>query len=403
MEIVLGTLEFGEIGGAATYLLTVAGQLQLLGHEVTIFAEDTGELARVAEDRGIRVVSSEEALPRECDAVYAQDAATAYLLAERYPARPQALCMHTGGSQFDRWLPPQVPGVVHAVVALTDRMEKRANALAHRVEVVRLRQPVDMARFAPRAAIRQSPREVLLLGNYLSGDRRRLVLCACQEASLNCSELGRYADRSSPTPEVEINQADIVIAHGRSILEAMACGRAAFVYDHAGGDGWVTPSNYAELEAWNFAFPTGERRVFPDQLTERLLGYRAAMGSANLDLARMHHSASRHAEELVALFERLAPGRPAEEAPLRELARMVRVQWQTETRALGAAHEARLLFSRLEAAETELAAAERRTAEADARYQALLRTPWQRLGGVLHRARGRLGAAARGRRAGRQR
>ena len=309
MEIVLGTLEFGEIGGAATYLLTVAGQLQLLGHEVTIFAEDKGELARVAEDRGIRVVSSEEALPRECDAVYAQDAATAYLLAERYPGRPQALCMHTGGSQFDRWLPPQVPGVVHAVVALTDRMEKRANALAHRVEVVRLRQPVDMARFAPRAAIRQSPREVLLLGNYLSGDRRRLVLSACQEASLNCSELGRYADRSSPTPEVEINQADIVIAHGRSILEAMACGRAAFVYDHAGGDGWVTPSNYAELEAWNFAFPTSESRVPPEELTANLLGYRAAMGSANLDLARMHHSASRHAEELVALFERLAPGR----------------------------------------------------------------------------------------------
>src|SRR5437867_1359639 len=100
MEIVLGTIEFGTIGGAATYLLTVAGQLQLLGHEVTVFANEVGEMARSAEDRGVRVVSSEDALPPTCDVVYAQDTATAYLLAARYPGRPQALCMHSGGSQF---------------------------------------------------------------------------------------------------------------------------------------------------------------------------------------------------------------------------------------------------------------------------------------------------------------
>ena len=38
MRIVLGTLEFGAIGGAGTYSLTVAIELQSLGHEVTIFA-----------------------------------------------------------------------------------------------------------------------------------------------------------------------------------------------------------------------------------------------------------------------------------------------------------------------------------------------------------------------------
>src|SRR5262249_31127676 len=281
MEIVLGTMEFGAIGGAATYLLTVAGQLQLLGHEVTVFAGETGDLARRAEDGGIRVVSSEDALPDDCDVLYAQDAGSAYLLADRFPGRPQAICMHTGGSQFDRWLPPQVPGVVQAVVVLNDRLVRRANALAHRAEVVRLRQPVDMARFAPRAAIRESARDVLLLGNYLSGDRRELVLRACADASLECSELGRYGERSSAEPEVEINQADIVIGHGRSIVEAMACGRAAFVYDHVGGDGWVTPHNYDTLEALNFAYPTSGARGSAEGLAGRLLGYRASMGSTD--------------------------------------------------------------------------------------------------------------------------
>ena len=406
MEIVLGTLEFGAIGGAATYLMTVAGQLQLLGHEVTVFAGDVGELARVAEERGVRVVSSEDALPADSDVVYAQDAATAYLLADRYPDRPQALCMHTGGSQFDRWLPPQIPGVVEAVVVLNDRLARRAAALAHRAEVVRLRQPVDLARFAPRAAIRDAPRDVLLLGNYLSGDRRRLVLRACEEAALECVELGRYGARSSASPEVEINQVDIVMGHGRSILEAMACGRAAFVYDHAGGDGWVTPSNYSELEAWNFAYPTRDARLSPESLAGRLGEYRAAMGSTNQDLAQMHHSASRHAEALVELFERLEPKRPAVDAPLRELARLVRSQWSTESRALGAAHEARLLSARLHRAEVSAAEAEARVAEAEgarreavARYEALVRTPWQRLGSALARALERVRTVARNRQA----
>jgi hypothetical protein len=372
MEIVLGTLEFGAIGGAATYTLTVAGELQLLGHEVTIFAAETGELAREAEDRGIRVASGEAALPSDCDVIYAQDRATAYLLAERFPGRPQALCMHSGSSELDRWQPPQLAGIVGAVVVLHDRLARRAAAFAQREEIVRLRQPVDLARFAPRAAIGESPRRVLLLGNNLSGDRRRQVLRACEETALECMELGRYAPESSLTSEQAMNQVDIVIGSGRSVVEAMACGRAAFVYDALGGDGWVTLESYPALEGINFAHATGNGAlVTPESLTGRLRDYRQSMGSVNLDLARVHHSASRHSEELVALFERLEPGTPPANTPLRELARMSRVQWQAESRALGATHEARLLSSRLQAAEARAAAAE-------AHLESLRSAPWYR-------------------------
>lgn len=364
MEIVLGTLEFGAIGGVATYTLTVAGELQLLGHEVTIFAGETGDLAGVAEERGIRVASGEDALPPDCDVIYAQDRPTAYLLADHFPGRPQALCMHSGSSELDRWQPPQLPGIVGAVVVLHDRLARRAEAFAQREEVVRLRQPVDLARFAPRGEIGESPSRVLLLGNNLSVDRRQRVLDACEEASLECIERGRYGSRSTLAPEQEINQVDIVIGSGRSIVEAMACARAAFVYDHLGGDGWVTPDSYDALEAINFAHATGNGAgVTPESLIGRLREYRQSMGSVNVDLARVHHAASRHAEELIGLFERLEPGRPPPNTPLRELARMSRVQWQAESRALGSSHEARLLSSRLQAAESRAEAAENRLQE----------------------------------------
>jgi len=359
VEIILGTLEFGAIGGAATYLTTVAGQLQQLGHEVTIYTEEAGDLAREVEQRGIRVAVGEGALPDDCEALYTQDGPSAYLLADRFPERAQAFCMHAGPSEFTRWLPPQLPGVVGAVVVLHQRMAQQAAALAECKEIVRLRQPVELTRFAPRAAIAESPRRVLLLGNYLTGERRAVVLRACEQAELDVTEVGRYGERSSLTPEQEINLVDIVIGEGRTIVEAMACGRAAFVYGQMGGDGWVTPETYPELEAINFAGATADDSlVAPEDLTARLREYRASMGSANRDLARLHHSASRHTEQLVELFERLTPGRPPADAPLRELARMARAQWQAESRALGAAHEARLLSSRLHEAEARAATAE---------------------------------------------
>jgi hypothetical protein len=372
MRIVLGTLEFGAIGGAGTYALTVAVELQSLGHEVTIFAEETGELARVAEDRGVRVAAGERALPGDCDVVYAQDRATAYLLADRFPGTPQAICMHSGSSVLDRWQPPQLPGIVGAVVVLHERLAKRAAAFAERPEIVRLRQPVDLARFAPRGPIGETPKRVLLLGNNLSVDRRDGVLAAIDQLGLECVELGRYGNRTTPTPEHEINQVDIVIGSGRSIVEAMACARAAFVYDYLGGDGWVTRESYEALEAINFAHATSDdAMVTPEALADRLREYRQSMGSVNLDLARMHHSAAQHAEELVAVFERLAPTASPDGAPLREFARMSRVQWQTESRALGLSHEARLLASRAQAAETRADAAEKH-------LEALRMAPWYR-------------------------
>jgi len=38
-----------------------------------------------------------------------------------------------------------------------------------------------------------------------------------------------------------MDDVDIVVGYGRSIVEAMARGKAVHVFDHAGADGWLTP------------------------------------------------------------------------------------------------------------------------------------------------------------------
>jgi hypothetical protein len=144
-----------------------------------------------------------------------------------------------------------------------------------------------------------------------------------------------------PRPELAIAGAQIVIGLGRSVLEAMAAGRAAFVYGVVGGDGWVTPEQYPAMEADGFGGTATRGRVFDaDALADELRGWEAGMGEVNRDLVSAHHSAREHAIELVELACRLAPSRPAAAAPPgEEVARLLRLQWHSEMAASSALAE----------------------------------------------------------------
>ena len=45
------------------------------------------------------------------------------------------------------------------------------------------------------------------------------------------------------------DDAELVLGRGQAVVEALAEGRAAYVYGDDGGDGWVTPERYEALEA----------------------------------------------------------------------------------------------------------------------------------------------------------
>jgi hypothetical protein len=353
VKLVIGTLELTTIGGVGTYIVTVAEQIERMGHAVTIWTEETGEMAAIAERRGLRLMTDTAELPDSCDVVYAQDAPSAYALADRYREAPQVFCVHH--TEHDRWLVPQLPGVTSATVALHERTAEYARSLGHAPQVVRLRQPIDTRRFSPRGAIARSPRRALELGKYLSGNRLELVRDACSEAGIELVERGLPSGELAASPEAEINDSDIVIGKTRVIVEAMSCGRAAYVYDQNGGDGWVTAENYERLEADNFEGQADPRPIDAARLREDLRAYRADMGPVNRDLALAHHSARLHGQALVELFARLAPRSEPAVAPLDELGRLTRLQWRADAQALGFEHEAKLLRAELQRRNSELA------------------------------------------------
>jgi hypothetical protein len=143
-------------------------------------------------------------------------------------------------------------------------------------------------------------------------------------------------------PETVIRAADIVIGIGRCVVEAMASRKAAYVRGIVGSDGWVTPESYPQIESDGFSGRGTDDASDEARLLEDLARWDPEMGEHNSDLARRHHDAADHAAELVALFERIGGGSYPPATPAEELARLVRLQAQAESRvgALGleAAH-----------------------------------------------------------------
>jgi hypothetical protein len=352
MRIVLGLADFSTFAGTETYTLTVADELVRLGHEVVVHPETAGPIAEVARARAISVVSDPGQLPPACDAVIAQDAAGAYLLAERYPDARRILVAHS--DYFALQSPPQLPGTCHAVVVLNERVRRHVEQLASPIPLIRLRQPVDLKRFGACGGAPQQARRVLVLGNYLRGPAAEMVAAACREAGLEPMLSGAHTVPTH-TPEQAIADAEIVIGLGRCVVEAMAGRRAAYVYGIAGGDGWVTPERYAALEADGFGGTASDVVIDRARLAADLAGWDPEMGPRNRQLANGHHDAADHAAELVAQLRALRAddGPPLQHAA--ELARLVRLEWQSWSRYAGALEENRVLRAALEQSESRRA------------------------------------------------
>jgi hypothetical protein len=329
VRLVLANKSLTLLGGSEAYLITVGEQLQRLGHEVVAYSPELGEAASSVRARGLRVASALHELPAEVDGVLAQDSVVACELAEVYPETVRVYVAHS--LHWEQHSPPQLRDVSHSVVTLNDSVRRRCEALAQCPELVRLRQPVNLRRFRHELR-RVRPRRVLAFGNYWVGPRDQILFEACEGAGLELAHVGLH-HRTSATPELDIAEADIVVGVGRCIVEAMAAGRAAYVYGSAGGDGWVTPESYPALEADGFTGRATDTAVDARRLRAELEAFDPDMGDANRALAFRNHDVGPHAAALVDLFRSIEPRPVGGQAPLTELARLVRIQWETEVRA----------------------------------------------------------------------
>jgi hypothetical protein len=349
MRIVLAYERLVQFAGSELYLILVGEQLQSLGHHATLYARELGPVADFARGRGLEVVGDHE-LPPDCDAVLAQDTATAYALAERYPRAACAFVCHS--TEFAAQAPPLAEGACEALIALNDRVADHLQATPG-PQVVRLRQPVDVLRLSRVAPPRPRLERVVVFGHDHAGEQLSRIRRVCDRLGVEVVRAGGR-DHTTPGPEQALAGGDAAIGIGRCVIEAMAARRAAYVSGVVGTDGWVTPRSYPALEADGFSGRATRVVLTDERLEADLASWTPELGEQGKDLAFANHDALAHARDLVGLWQRLGAltGGPPDAAA--ELARLARMAAGQQQHALESANEAAVQRSRAVALQREI-------------------------------------------------
>jgi hypothetical protein len=313
MKVLLTNRALSTPGGSETYLRTVARQLRLLGHDVVLYAPEQGSVADQLRHEGFTLVDTLRGLPRP-DVAHVQHATTAYRVRGHFPDLPMVFVSHS--SVFDIEDVPLMASP-QLVVTLNDLVGRRIknSAWGDKKSSIRLSQPIEIPHDDPALpALPEHPRHALLVG-VRTDPIAPVLAAACDELGIALQHAG---DREHLVDDLTplMMEADIVFAVGRTSLEAMALGRAAFLLDDRGMGGFVDGSNYARVEASAFA-AFDDEPVSVAGLVGRIGYYTPDLGRVSRELARKFHDARRHAGELVEVYRSaMAKGVDANESPL---------------------------------------------------------------------------------------
>jgi len=330
MRVLVSYLRLKHPGGTEVYALTVAEQLERLGHDATLVTWLEGAMSERARAHGVRVIAPDAVKPGAAEVIVASDAATLLALAERVPTAVRIMVMHS--VEYNAQTPPQVPDACQAVVVLSDRVQRRAEALAVTPRVVRLRHPVDVDRYRLLPWPQRPPRRVALFGHIAGGARPDAFSAACRAAGLEPRVIGLPGGNATTEPEHAIGEVDMVVGIGRCALEGAAARRPVYVAGPAGIDGWLRPELYTTFERDGFC---GQAMSRTDGMRPGDLADPPSPDEVQTlyEQVTQEHDARVHAEELVALARELgAPPGPVR-GPVDEISRLVRLEFSARERA----------------------------------------------------------------------
>jgi hypothetical protein len=155
----------------------------------------------------------------------------------------------------------------------------------------------------PLVAASQELRSILLVSNHPPAE---IDGCAAilESQGVSVRRLGIGHDVRLIQPE-DLAAADAVVSIGKSIAYALAMGKPAFVYDHFGGDGWLTRDNFEINRHFNFSGRPHRRRLTGLALAAEIVeGYSRAQGEVQSLAAQFDLSPLRLERHIAALRQR---------------------------------------------------------------------------------------------------
>ncbi len=291
MRILVSNNRLEKVGGTENYLYTLAEELVRKGHKVEYFTRHKGEISRKLEDDlGVKFMSH-----KKYDLVLANHRTTVKRLFSK------AYTIQTCHGVLPHLEQPSI--TADAWVGISQRIQQH---LAHKgFPSTVIWNGINCRRFCPKKPL--SPKLTKVLSLCHSDAANEFIESCCRKAGVQFSKLNKYTDNVWNVEDT-INEADLVVGIGRSLYDAMACGRCVISYDFrkymktGGGVGYLNASNIEKNMYHNCIGDVNTRIEFTeDSFLEELKKYNPADGEWARKFALEHLNIEKAAEAYLAL------------------------------------------------------------------------------------------------------
>lgn len=266
MRILVGNNHLQKTGGTENYTYTLAVELKRLGHEVEYFTFERGEISDKLERQGIPFMSYQH-----YDLILANHIPVIEYL-YRYG--------YTVQTCHGMLVPLEQPSLYANVhVAISNEVKEYLRGKGFDAKLIL--NGIDCERFVPIKPISSQLKTVLSLSQ--SDELNIFIKDCCDVIGVKLITCNKFTDNVWEI-EKKINEADLVVGIGRSLYDAMACGRCVISYDNrsyvnaALGDGYIVSKNIEKSVCYNCS-GRGYRKTFDkEEFINELKKYNPADG-----------------------------------------------------------------------------------------------------------------------------
>lgn len=290
INILLANNHLQKTGGTENYTYALSLELKKQGHNVEYFAFERGEVSDLMEAAGIPYMSR-----TKYDLILANHTTTVEHL-------------HTYG-----YIIQTCHGVAPALeqpsryadehVSVTQEVKEHVASAGYDSKVIH--NGIDCERFAPLRPINDKLTSVLSLCQ--SDEINDFIGDCCKAIGVKFHACNKHTDNVWKIEEL-INQADLVVGIGRSLYDAMACGRCVISFDNRGymsealGDGYLTSENFFESIKRNCSGRELRRKFTQEEFIEELKKYNPEDGEWARKCALENLNISKAAETYLNLY-----------------------------------------------------------------------------------------------------
>lgn len=301
MNVLLTNNTLEHPAGSELVVVELAAALQSRGHRVAAYSTHLGEVGERLKRMSVPAIRNPRACPFVPDVIHGQHHLDAMAALCAFPGVPAIYHCHG----YVPWVetPPQHPRI-HIYVGMAESISERIRIELGLPEdrVVTVTNWVDTDRFRVVRSAAAVPRRALIFHRSFEREsfHGRQLRAAFARAGIRL-DLDLPAG-SQHSPEALLPDYDIVLAAGRSAIEAMASGCAVLPLSAFSCLDFVTPGNFEALRGKNFSPQLQSPQLCRRSVSDAIARYSAEDAAAVTALVRKECSLERATGRLEALY-----------------------------------------------------------------------------------------------------